>query len=320
MFKIGIIDTMNEKGLELLKSKKNFSFELITDLSRENLLKILPKFDGVTLRRGRLDSEILSKCKNLKVISRHGVGYDNVDTKFLKENNISLLVTHNSTSTSPAEHIMFMILNIYKGREMFDTMVREGNFYKAIHLKIDDNFELFNKTILIIGCGRIGRKLIKKCLGFDMKVQVYDPYVEENIIKSLGANKISDLNQGLKNLDILSLCVPLNDETKNMISIKELSLMKKTAILINAARGGVVNENDLNKALNENLISFAGVDVFETEPPDKNNPLLTNKRVILSPHAATFTKECLENMSEETVQNIIDFFEKKIEPTKVVQL
>ena len=320
MFKIGIIDTMNEKGLELLKSKKNFSFELITDLSRENLLKILPKFDGVTLRRGRLDSEILSKCKNLKVISRHGVGYDNVDTKFLKENNISLLVTHNSTSTSPAEHIMFMILNIYKGREMFDTMVREGNFYKAIHLKIDDNFELFNKTILIIGCGRIGRKLIKKCLGFDMKVQVYDPYVEENIIKSLGANKISDLNQGLKNLDILSLCVPLNDETKNMISIKELSLMKKTAVLINAARGGVVNENDLNKALNENLISFAGIDVFEIEPPEINNPLLTNKRVILSPHAATFTKECLENMSEETVQNIIDFFEKKIEPTKIVQL
>ena len=320
MFKIGIIDTMNEKGLELLKSKKNFSFELITDLSRENLLKILPKFDGVTLRRGRLDSEILSKCKNLKVISRHGVGYDNVDTKFLKDNNISLLVTHNSTSTSPAEHIMFMILNIYKGREMFDTMVREGNFYKAIHLKIDDNFELFNKTILIIGCGRIGRKLIKKCLGFDMKVQVYDPYVEENIIKSLGANKISDLNQGLKNLDILSLCVPLNDETKNMISIKELSLMKKTAVLINAARGGVVNENDLNKALNENLISFAGIDVFEIEPPEINNPLLTNKRVILSPHAATFTKECLENMSEETVQNIIDFFEKKIEPTKIVQL
>ena len=320
MFKIGIIDTMNDKGLELFKSKKNFSFELITDLSRENLLKILPKFDGVTLRRGKLDSEILSKCKNLKVISRHGVGYDNVDTKFLKENNISLLVTHNSTSTSPAEHIMFMILNIYKGREMFDTMVREGNFYKAIHLKIDDNFELFNKTILIIGCGRIGRKLIKKCLGFDMKVQVYDPYVEENIIKSLGANKISDLNQGLKDLDILSLCVPLNDETRNMISIKELSLMKKTAVLINAARGGVVNENDLNKALNENLISFAGVDVFETEPPDKNNPLLTNKRVILSPHAATFTKECLENMSEETVQNIIDFFEKKIEPTKIVQL
>ena len=136
MYKIGIIDTMNEKGLKLFDQKKNFSYEIINDLSRENLKKELPKFDGVTLRRGKLDAEILSKCKNLKVISRHGVGYDNVDVKFLKENNISLLVTHNSTSTSPAEHIMFMILNIYKGREMFDTMVREGNFYKAIHLNI----------------------------------------------------------------------------------------------------------------------------------------------------------------------------------------
>ena len=320
MYKIGIIDTMNKKGLELLDSNKNFSYELITDISKENLLKTIPKFDGVTLRRGKLGSEILSKCKNLKVISRHGVGYDNVDIQYLKENNITLLVTHNSTSTSPAEHIMFMLLNIYKGRDMFDSLVREGNFHKAIHLKIDDNFELFNKTILIIGCGRIGKKLIKKCLGFDMNVLVFDPYVDEKTISSLGAQKISDFDYGLKILDILSLSVPLNDETKHMISIKELSLMKKTAIIINASRGGVVNEIDLDRALNEKIISFAGLDVFEKEPPDQNNPLLRNKRILLSPHAATFTKECLENMSLETVQNIIDFFEKKIENTKVVKL
>lgn len=320
MYKIGIIDTMNEKGLKLFDQKKNFSYEIINDLSRENLKKELPKFDGVTLRRGKLDAEILSKCKNLKVISRHGVGYDNVDVNFLKENNISLLVTHNSTSTSPAEHIMFMILNIYKGREMFDTMVREGHFYKAIHLNINDNFELLSKKILIVGCGRIGKKLIKKCLGFEMKVLVYDPYVDEKTISDLGGEKISNLNEGLKILDIISLCVPLNKDTKNMISFEELSLMKKSAILINAARGGVVNENDLNKALKEKLISFAGIDVFEKEPPDKDNPLLKNKRVVLSPHAATFTKECLEKMSEETVQNIIDFFEKKIASTKIVKL
>ncbi len=320
MYKIGIIDTMNKKGLELLDSNKNFSYELITDISKENLLKTIPKFDGVTLRRGKLGSEILSKCKNLKVISRHGVGYDNVDIQYLKENNITLLVTHNSTSTSPAEHIMFMLLNIYKGRDMFDSLVREGSFHKAIHLKIDDNFELFNKTILIIGCGRIGKKLIKKCLGFDMNVLVFDPYVDEKTISSLGAQKISDFDYGLKILDILSLSVPLNDETKHMISIKELSLMKKTAIIINASRGGVVNEIDLDRALNEKIISFAGLDVFEKEPPDQNNPLLRNKRILLSPHAATFTKECLENMSLETVQNIIDFFEKKIENTKVVKL
>ena len=320
MYKIGIIDTMNSKGIELLKSHKNFNVDIITDLSKENLLKELPKYDGVTLRRGKLDSEVLKNCKNLKVIARHGVGYDNVDTNYLKANNITLLVTHNSTSTSPAEHIMFMILNIYKGREMFDKMVRDGSFHKAIHLQIDDNFELFDKKILIVGFGRIGKKLIKKCLGFDMKVLVYDPYVDEKNIKLLGGEKIVNLESALKEIDILSMSVPLTEKTRNMISHKEISLMKKNAIIINISRGGIINENDLNDALNKNVISFAGLDVFETEPPEINNPLLKNKRVLLSPHAATFTKECLENMSLETAQNIIDFFDKKLEKIKIVKL
>ena len=320
IYKIGIIDTMNSKGIELLKSHKNFNVDVITDLSKENLLKELPKYDGVTLRRGKLDSEVLKNCKNLKVIARHGVGYDNVDTNYLKANNIALLVTHNSTSTSPAEHIMFMILNIYKGREMFDKMVRDGSFHKAIHLQIDDNFELFDKKILIVGFGRIGKKLIKKCLGFDMKVLVYDPYVDEKNIKLLGGEKIVNLESVLKEIDILSMSVPLTEKTRNMISHKEISLMKKNAIIINISRGGIINENDLNDALNKNVISFAGLDVFETEPPEINNPLLKNKRVLLSPHAATFTKECLENMSLETAQNIIDFFDKKLEKFKIVKL
>jgi len=320
MYKIGIIDTIDNKGIELLRSNNKFSYEIITDLSRENLLTKLPEFDGVTLRRGKLDEEILKKCKNLKVIARHGVGYDNVDTAFLKKKNITLLVTHNSTSTSPAEHVMFMILNIYKGREMFHTMVRDGNFHKAIHLKIDDNFELLNKTILIAGFGRIGKKLIKKCLGFDMNVSVYDPYIDNEVISSFGGKKILDLEEGLKEADILSLSVPLNKETKNLITFKQMSLMKKNAIIINVSRGGIVNEVDLDKALNDKVISFAGIDVFEKEPPEINNPLLKNKRVLLSPHAATFTKEGLEKMSMETVQNIIDFFKDKIEQIKIVKL
>lgn len=320
MYKIGVIDTINPKGIELLRSNKNFNVEVITDLSKENLLKELPKYDGVTLRRGKLDSEVLKNCKNLKVIARHGVGYDNVDTNYLKKNNITLLITHNSTSTSPAEHIMFMILNIYKGRDMFDKMVRDGNFHKAIHLQIDDNFELFAKKILIIGFGRIGKKLIKKCLGFDMNVLVYDPFVDEKIIKSLGGKKIVDLEKSLKETDILSMSVPLTENTKNMISYKQISSMKKNAVIINVSRGGVVNESDLNDALDKNIISFAGLDVFENEPPEINNPLLKNKRVLLSPHAATFTKECLEDMSLETAQNVIDFFNGKIDKTKIVSL
>ena len=320
MYKIGIVDTIHDKGINLLRNNKNFSYEIITDLSKENLISNLPRFDGITLRRGKIDKEILQNCKNLKVIARHGVGFDNVDTTFLKKNNISLLVTHDSGSTSPAEHIMFMILNIYKGVNMFDTMVRKGNFSKAIHLKIDNNFELFDKTILITGFGRIGRKVIKRCKGFDMNVLVFDPYVNETVIGNHGGKKILDFKEGLKQADILSLNTPLNNQTKNLITRKELSLMKKSAIIINISRGGVVNEKDLDDALNKKIISFAGIDVFEKEPPDLTNPLLQNKRILLSPHAATYTKEGLEKMSLETVKNIIDFFEKKIDNKKIVKL
>ncbi len=320
MYKIGIIDTMNLKGMNLLKNYKNFECELITNLSHENLLEEIPKFDGIAIRRGRIDKDILSRCDKLKVIARHGVGYDSIDTKMLKEKNITLLVTHNTTSTSPAEHIMFTILNIYKGIGMFDEIVRSGNFHKAIHLDIKENFELFAKKILIVGFGRIGKKLIKKCLGFDMEVLVYDPYVESSLIEQMNGKKVSSLVDGLKEADILSLSTPLTDETRNLITLKEMKMMKKNSIIINSARGGIVNEVDLNYALDNNIIAFAGIDVFEKEPPGINNPLLKNKKVLLSPHAATFTKECLEDMSLETGQNLIDFFENKIDKNKIISL
>jgi|TARA_B110000444_G_scaffold235203_1_gene246040 D-3-phosphoglycerate dehydrogenase len=320
MYNIGVIDKINNKGIELLKNNNKFTFELITDISKKNLLKKLPFFDGITLRRGKINYELLKNCKRLKVISRHGVGYDNVDIKYIKENNIKLLVTNNSTSTSPAEHIMYMIISIYKGCNKFDSIVREGNFHKAIYVDMNENFELFKKKILILGFGRIGKKLIKKCLGFDLKVFVYDPYVSETVINSYGGIKVSNLEEGLKKADILSLSVPLNEETYNLISLKEMKIMKKNSIIINASRGGIINEDDLNFALNSKIIFFAGIDVFKKEPPDQNNPLLSNNRVLLSPHAATFTKECLENMSIETVQNLIDFFEKKINKSKIVSL
>ena len=317
---IGIVDTMNEKGINLLKNNNKFTYEIVTDLSKENLISKIPKFDGITLRRGKIDSDIIDKATKLKVIARHGVGYDNVDILALKKKNIKLLVTHNTTSTSPAEHAMFMIINIYKGRDMFDKIVKEGNFHKALYMRFDENFELFNKKILIVGFGRIGKKLIKKCLGFDMKAYVYDPFIDINIITSLGGIPVTSLDEGLRECDVVSLSLPYNQNTKNLINYEKISMMKKNAILINISRGGIVNEIDLDKALIEKLISFAGIDVFEKEPPEPNNPLLKNPRVFLSPHAATFTKECLEDMSVETVQNVIDFFENKLDPIKIVNI
>ena len=319
MPKIAIVDSMHQDGINLLKNKPKFECEIIEDLSKKNLISKLPAFDGITLRRGKIDSEILEKCKKLKVISRHGVGYDNVDTNFLKKNNISLLVTGTTASTSPAEHIMFMILNISKGIDLYDQAVRNGKFDTIMHMN-HKTFELFNKKILIVGFGRIGRKLIKKCLGFEMEVCVYDPFVDKKIIESFSGKKINNLDNGLKEVDILSLSVPLNKDTNNMINLEKMKMMKKTSVIINISRGGVVNEKDLNKALNDGIIYGAGLDVFEKEPPSHDNLLLKNKKVLLSPHAATFTKECTSDMAIQTAQNIIDFFDKKLNELVIVKL
>ena len=320
MPKIAIVDKIHSDGIKLLEDNPKFQYEIIEDLSKKNLISKLPIFDGITLRRGKIDAEILEKCKSLKVISRHGVGYDNVDIKFLKKNNITLLVTATTTAVSPAEHIMFMVLNISKGIDLYDKAVRDGKFDSDTHIKNNNNFELANKKILIIGFGRIGRKLIKRCLGFEMKVYAYDPFVDQKTIESFGGIKVNDLNEGLKKTDILSLSVPLTEKTHNMINLEKMKMMKKSAVIINTSRGSVVNEKDLNEALIEGIIYGAGLDVFEKEPPDYDNPLLKNKRIILTPHAATFTKECLSNMSIETVQNVIDFFENKLNKSMIVKL
>ena len=319
MPKVAIVDKIHSDGIKLLKANPKFQYEIIEDLSKKNLISKLPNFDGITLRRGKIDAEILEKCKNLKVISRHGVGYDNVDTKFLKKNNITLLVTATTTSISPAEHIMFMLLNIAKGMNLYDNAVRNKKFNSIMHME-KNTFELSNKKILIVGFGRIGQKLIKRCLGFEMKVYAYDPYVDKKTIESFGGIKVDKLEDGLKDVDILSLSVPLTEKTLNMINLEKMKMMKKNAIIINTSRGAVVNEKDLNEALNSGILFGAGLDVFEKEPPDNDNPLLKNKKVILSPHAATFTKECASDMSIETVQNVIDFFENKLKKVMVVKL
>ena len=153
-----------------------------------------------------------------------------------------------------------------------------------------------------------------------MKVKVYDPFVSNEVISQFGGNKIENLNDGLKSCDYLSLHIPLNEKTKNMIDSSKLNSMKKSAIIINTSRGGIINEIDLNNALNEKVIFGAGLDVFEQEPVNNDNPLLKNIKVILSPHSATFTNECKSRMSIETTKNIIDFFNNKIDKSMIVKL
>ena len=317
-YKIAVIEEIHEDGLELLENHPDFEYELVTNISEENLIKRLPDFDACTLRVSKLDENILKHCKKLKAISRHGVGFDNVDLEYIKKNNITLLVTATANAVAVAEHVLSMFLSLSKSIIEYDTDVRKGNF-KSNAKKIA-TFELLNKNILIAGFGRIGKKLIKRCLAFDTKVYVYDPYVDEEIIKNHGGVKINNIEEGLKIADYVSLHMPLTPETKDLLNYSVFKKMKKNSIIVNTARGGIINEIDLEKALNEGLIFGAGLDVFSNEPVEKNNPLLKNKKVILSPHSATFTNECTSRMGIETTKNIIDFFEKKIDKSMIVKL
>ncbi len=315
--KVVVIQNIHESGLDLLKNNSNFEYEIFDEIN-DDLKKKIIDCDAISIRTKKLSDEIINSSKNLKIISRHGVGYDNIGLKSTKEKNITLAITATANAVTVAEHVMFMLLNISKRKNMYDDAVKSGNFSERN--KLPKTIELWNKNILIAGFGRIGQALIKRCLGFEMNVFVYDPFISKEIIKKYGGTKVESIEEACKTMDAISLHMPLNENTKNLINFDLIKTMKKNCIIINAARGGIINEVDLDKALNENLIFGAGLDVFENEPPEIGNPLLKNNKVFLSPHSATFSEECTRRMGKETIQNIIDFFEEKLEKSKIVKL
>ena len=318
MKKILVIQPIHDAGIELLKNNSDYEFEIVENVNPEFLKSKIKDCDGISIRTAKLTSDVIEVAEKLKIISRHGVGYDNIDLKSSKQKNLTLAITATANAVAVAEHVMFMLLNISKRKNMYDSTVKEGKFNDRN--KLPKTVELWNKNILIAGFGRIGQALIKRCLGFEMKVFVYDPFVSKDIIEKWGGIKVDSMEEACKDMDAISLHIPLNDKTKNIINYDLLKNMKRNCIIINAARGGIVNEMDLDKALKENLIFGAGLDVFEIEPPEANNPLLKNDKVFLSPHTAAFTEECMTRMGKETVQNIIDFFDKKLEKSKIIKL
>ncbi len=318
MKKILVIQPIHEEGINLLKNNSNFEYEVVDNVDTEFLKSKIKDCDGISIRTAKLSGEVIEVANNLKIISRHGVGYDNIDLEVSKKKDITLAITATANAVAVAEHVMFMILNISKRGSMYDDTVKNGKFNERN--KLPKTVELWNKNILIAGFGRIGQALIKRCLGFEMNVFVFDPFVSKEFIEKRGGIKVDNLSETSKDMDAMSLHIPLNDETKNIINYELLKSMKKNCIIINAARGGIVNEVDLDRALNENLIFGAGLDVFETEPPAENNPLLKNKKVFLSPHTAAFTEECMTRMGKETIQNIFDFFDGSLENSKKVKL
>ena len=301
--KVAVLGKVDQKGLSFLKENE-FKVIEIESFEIQNLKEQLKDVDGILLRTTRLDKEILQHCDNLKIISRHGVGYDNVDLDFLNENKIALCITSTSNAVSVAEHVLSFFIYLTKKLSLSDSLVKEGNFEKRSQLP--NFFELYKKKVLIIGFGRIGKEVAKRCLGFDMEVYVYDPFLDNEIIIRNQCIPI-EKNQGLAIADFITIHLPLNGDTKNFISQTELNVMKKKSILVNTSRGGIVNENDLCIALESKKIQGAGIDVFVSEPPESNHPFFKLDNILLTPHNAALTLECRERMSLEASQNIVFF-------------
>mgnify|MGYP006237950879 FL=1 len=204
--KIAILGTVHPKGLEFLKNNKFEVFE-VDNFEIQSLKESLKNVDGILLRTSKLDQDILQHCDNLKIISRHGVGYDNVDLDFLNKNKIALGITSTSNAASVSEHVMSFFIYLTKNLSLSDSLVKEGNFDKRSQLP--DIFELYKKKVLIIGFGRIGKEVAKRCLGFDMEVYVYDPFLDSDSIKKSKCIPI-EKNEGLALADFITIHLPLN--------------------------------------------------------------------------------------------------------------
>ena len=306
--KIGIIGEIHPEGWETLKKYKFNAFE-ITNFEENNLKKEISDIDGIIIRAApNLTGNILKDANNLKIIVRHGVGYDNIDIEYLNKQNIALGVTGTSNAVSVAEQVLTAFLYLTKNVQKSDQLTRRGDFDKKSSLP--DFFELYKKNVVIFGFGRIGKEVAKRSLAFDTNVYVYDPFVDKNEIEKVGCRTI-EKNEGIKIADYLTIHLPLNNDTKNFIDASEFSFMKSSAIIVNSARGGIVNEDALFNALKNNKILGAALDVFEKEPPEKDNPLFDLPNILLSPHNAALTLECRKRMAIESAENIINFLSNK---------
>ncbi len=267
-----------------------------------NYLDQIQDADALIVRIAKCDGHAIEHSPNLKVIGRTGVGYDTVDVKKATELGIPVVITPGANNRSVAEHAVAMMFALSKNLVQAQNEMCAGNWEIRGAGKA---FELEGKTVGVIGMGAIGRETAKICQGCGMKVAGYDPFMSREKIEALGAKYYADYRELLKTADIITIHVPLTEETRNMIAKEQLASMKKTALIINCSRGGIINESDLVQALREGVIAGAGTDVYCNEPPKTDDPLLNCPNLIVSPHSAAQTREAVIKMAQMCINGCL---------------
>lgn len=295
-----------QEGLDMLKSIADIY--VADNQDPNNYLDEMEKADALIVRIAKCDGNAIEKSPSLKVIGRTGVGYDTVDVETATKLGIPVVITPGANNRSVAEHAVAMMFALSKNIVEAQIEMCKGNWEIRGAKKA---FELEGKTVGILGLGAIGRETAKICCGCGMKIAAYDPFMTKEQIESYGAVYYENYIDLLKNSDIVTIHIPLTEQTKNMITKNELSVMKKTALIINCSRGGIINENDLVEALKNGVIAGAGTDVFVNEPPKTDDPLLNCPNLIVSPHSAAQTREAVIKMAQMCIKGCLAVIEGK---------
>jgi D-3-phosphoglycerate dehydrogenase len=304
--KIFVTETMSQQGRALLRERDDIELvefpNLISAKDFEAMLKAQAPVHGVALGATRFGEPELEASRDMKVVTRIGVGYDAVDLPALSRRKVPLMVAGTANSPSVAEQALFMMLTLAKRAVEMHSMVKDGKWADRLGIL---PYDLFGKTVLIVGFGRIGTRTAKRCLAMEMTVLIYDPYKSPDEIKAAGCEPVADLDAALPRADFVSIHCPKTPETVGMFSAARLKRMKPTAYLINTARGGIVDEAALYEVLVSGQLAGAGLDVFEQEPPPSGHSLFELPNVVMAPHVAGVTREAVDRMSLQTARNIL---------------
>jgi D-3-phosphoglycerate dehydrogenase / 2-oxoglutarate reductase len=304
--KILVTESMSQQGRALLNEREDIELiefpNMISAKDFEAMLKAQAPVHGVALGSTGFGETELEASRDMKVVTRIGVGYDAVDVPALSRRKVPLMVAGTANSPSVAEQALFMMLMLAKRAVEMHSIVKQGQWASRLG-KLP--FDLFGKTVLIVGFGRIGTRTAKRCLAMEMNVLIYDPYKAASEIKAAGCEPAGDLDASLPRADFVSIHCPKTAETVAMFNAARLKRMKPSAYLINTARGGIVEEKALHEALVSGQLAGAGLDVFEQEPPAMGHSLFALPNVIMAPHVAGVTREAVDRMSEQTARNIL---------------
>jgi len=317
MFKILLTERIDQSGIDMMK--KIAQVDIAPDPSEDTIVRLIPEYDALVIRATKLTEKMIAAGEKLQVVARHGVGTDNLDIPAATKHGVMLLNTPGANAGSVAEYTVGAAMYLMKQYLQSDQMLRNGDFNRPGSLtglltKLGfENLVLEGKTIALVGVGTIAQRVAKICkCGFEMKVIGYDPFVSAEKMAELGIEKYETIEEMAPLCDVLSIHVPKLPQTVNLINEKIFRLMKPSAVMINSARGGIVNEADLIEALNTGVIAGAATDVYEQEPPKPDNPLFGAKNLLMTPHIGAAADGAMYNMATYAAQGIIDKLEGRM--------